>query len=769
MTFIEKNLPIEKLNPVAMSEGNARKPVYQMHKWWARRLSSVFRMITLSIFSREDESEVSIWRKFCDGADLQGKIVLDPFMGGGTTIVEALRLGCKVIGVDINPVAWFVTKKEVEPVDLDLLDAAFCDLEQTAGKRIKEYYRTSCPNEHMASVMYYFWVKIADCVKCGSKVRLFLNYELSRRDKINICLCPHCLQIIETVGYNHNTMCHECGLLPLPLGEGRGEGFDPRKGVSGRGVFHCPECGEEQKLLDAVSRKGTALDMELHALEGYCETCGRFFKRIDDNDLRLWEQARAEFERCKGNLLFPHQAIPTEGRSDPRPVNHGYTHFWQMFNERQLLCLSILLEEILKIPTQNVRELMLTAFSDCLDANNMFCKYETEWHKVSLFFGLHAYHPIERPTENNVWGTTFGRGTFVKCFEKVRRAKAYCQSPYERLLNPRGQRYSKRTGNERIEGRLVSNFDELMRTDHAALLRCQSAENLSFILDKSVDAVITDPPYFDNVQYSELADFFYVWLRLALEDTYPWFKPELSSRPNEIVKNDKLRKTTDFFIEGLRRVFVECHRVLKDDGLLVFTFHHNKTWAWEGIAQLLLDAGFYVSATPIVRSEGKSGFHSSKGNIRYDCVLVCRKMPDSPLTLTLSLKGGGIIAECNWSSLKDSILKDAVLWARRTLESGMPINEVDVFTIVMGKTIEHYTKAVANGKHDKEVATLSEALKEMANFVVHVGANARIEFPKTYATRAEQLTFFLLFLLIKLFFLKEKFGYVICDGIESEV
>jgi len=230
MTFIEKNLPIEKLNPVAMSEGNARKPVYQMHKWWARRLSSVFRMITLSIFSREDEPEVSIWRKFCDGADLQGKIVLDPFMGGGTTIVEALRLGCKVIGVDINPVAWFVTKKEVEPVGLDLLDAAFHDLEQTAGKQIKDYYYTTCPNGHGAEVMYYFWVKIADCVKCGSKVRLFPSYELSRRDKINICLCPYCLQIIETAGYNlksgdfshYNTTCYECGKI-----------FNPRKGVSG--------------------------------------------------------------------------------------------------------------------------------------------------------------------------------------------------------------------------------------------------------------------------------------------------------------------------------------------------------------------------------------------------------------------------------------------------------------------------------------------------------------------------------------------------------
>ncbi len=444
MTLIEKNLPIERLNPVAMSEGNAKKPVYQMHKWWARRLGSVFRMITLAAFSPEDELETTVWRRFCDGADLQGKIVLDPFMGGGTTVVEALRLGCKVIGVDINPVAWFVTKKEVESVDLGTLDAAFHHLEQTAGNRIKGYYRTACPNGHAAEVMYYFWVKVADCIKCGTKVRLFPNYELSRRDHINVCLCPYCLQIVETAGYDTNTTCHECGKV-----------FDPRKGVSRRGVFQCSECGEEQKLLDAVDRKGAALEMELHALEGYCETCGRFFKRVDDDDLRRWEQAKAEFERCKGSLLFPRQIIPTEGRSDPRPVNHGYTHFWQMFNERRLLCLSILLEQILQIPDQNVRELMLTAFSDCLDANNMFCKYEIEWHKVSLFFGLHAYHPIERATENNVWGTAFGRGTFVKCFEKVHRAKAYCHNPYERLPNLRGQRYSKRTGSERIEGNLV--------------------------------------------------------------------------------------------------------------------------------------------------------------------------------------------------------------------------------------------------------------------------------------------------------------------------
>jgi len=198
------------------------------------------------------------------------------------------------------------------------------------------------------------------------------------------------------------------------------------------------------------------------------------------------------------------------------------------------------------------------------------------------------------------------------------------------------------------------------------------------------------------------------------------------------VKNDKLGKTTDFFNEGLRRVFVACHRVLRDDGLLVFTFHHNKIWAWEGIAQLLLDAGFYISATPIVRSEGRGEVHSSEGNIRYDCVLVCRKRPSPSI-------------EKSWSSLKERILEDAALWAKRTLQSGMPVNEVDVFTIVMGKTIGYYTKAFANGKYDDETITLAGILREMANLVDRVGEHAKIEqseLPDPCIQKVEQLTLF---------------------------
>lgn len=722
MKFIEKSFPVRYLNSVAMAEGNAKKPIYQMHKWWARRLGSVFRMITLSAFSDGEETDNSIWYKFCNGTNLKGPIVLDPFMGGGTTIVEALRLGCKVIGVDINPVAWFTTKKEIEPVDISVLNTAYRRLEKSAGDFIRHYYRTKCPQGHEAEVMYFFWVKVARCKSCGSRIRLFPNYELSRRNNINVVLCPRCLQIFETVGYKSRTQCSECGKV-----------FDPRKGVTSRGVFYCPKCRREQRILNAINENNGCLDIELHALEGYCNSCGRFFKRVDLRDLALWEQAKREYDKSKHKLLIPRQKIPTEGRSDPRPVNHGYIHFKDMFNERQLLCLSHLLKEILKITDTNIRELMLIAFSDCLDANNIFCKYERDWHKISLFFGLHAYHPIERPTENNIWGTEYGRGTFLKCFEKVRRAKMFCKKPHERLPMRGNKRFTKHIGNERIEGNIVQSFDELRRLDRSSLLRCDTSEDLSFIPDKSVDAIITDPPYFNNIQYSELADFFYVWLRLGLKDSYPWFSPELSSRASEIVQNEKMGKTMEYFNEGLRKVFVECYRVLKDEGLLIFTFHHNKLWAWESIGEILLDAGFYVSASPIVRSEGKSGFHSSKGNIRYDCVLVCPKRPSTWNSES-------------WVALKKLILRDTVSWTKRTMKSGMLVGEVDVFTIIMGKTIEYYTKAFPNMKLYGEPITLAEALHEMKSFVDRITESAQPEepmLPKSYSKKAEQLTLFI--------------------------
>ncbi|MDW8222945.1 MAG: hypothetical protein RMJ82_08350 [Gemmatales bacterium] len=147
--------------------------------------------------------------------------------------------------------------------------------------------------------------------------------------------------------------------------------------------------------------------------------------------------------------------------------------------------------------------------------------------------------------------------------------------------------------------------------------------------------------------------------------------------------------------------------MLKPDGLLVFTFHHAKPWAWELLAQVLLEAGFYVSATPVVRSEGKSGFHSSAGNIRYDAVLVCRKRPNS-------------WHERCWAIIKKHIYEGSVEWVRRTLESGMPINQVDVVAIVMAKIVEYWTKCEGQAELQGAPISLAKALADTQSLVAVV-------------------------------------------------
>jgi putative DNA methylase len=684
MTYIEKDFPSEWLNQIALAEGNSKKPVYQMHKWWARRLGCILRMILLGCFEPSHLSALEIRRHFLSGLDLQGKIVLDPFMGGGTTLVEALRLGCKVIGIDINPVAWFITKKEIEPVNLEDLERAFRHLDATVGEKIRQYYRTKCPCGRTAEVMYYFWVKVAECLGCGHQVSLFPNYELSRGQRRLVSICPQCESIVTGESLKRASHCEDCGYE-----------FDPYAGIASQGKFRCPQCGLVQKVLDVIETRRRPLELRLFALEAYCRACGRFFKKADKGDLVLWKKAQRDYLQARDRLLIPHSPIPTQGRSDPRPVNHGYKYFHEMFNERQLLCLSHLLQGILAIGDRNIREFLLLAFSDCIEANNMFCKYETRWHKVSVFFGLHAYHPIERPTENNVWGTQFGRGTFARCYRKLRRAKMFCARPYERVFDREGKRISIDIPCERVEAHVVEDFDALAKGYGNAILRCASSERMDFIPDRSVDVIITDPPYFDNIQYSELADFFYVWLRLGLSKMYPWFRPEYSARPGEIVQNRKANKHAEDFANDLETVFRECHRVLKDDGLFVFTFHHAKPWAWKLLAKVILSTRFYVSASPIVRSEGKSGFHSSRGNIRYDAILVCRKQPSNS-------------GERRWQRVWNCIERDSLYWIEKTHKSGMELSSIDVTAIVFAKAVEYWTKAEGLVQRDSEYVEIDE-------------------------------------------------------------
>jgi adenine-specific DNA methylase len=611
-TFLENGFPIDDLHELALNEGNSKRPIYQIHKWWARRLGSVFRTLLISSFLEPDERYKSFLGKFYNGFALENRVIYDPMMGGGTSLVEGLRLGCKVIGCDINPVAWFVTKKEIERFDEDTVDRYYSQIEDTIGKEIKSLYDTTCQKGHECSSVYSIWIRMITCRNCKKRSDLFGSLIIRRKKSDNVLVCPKCNNIVHAKERNRFVKCSECKF-----------NIDKKYRVVEEGLFTCPCCNTKERVVDNIQRAGTFLPTKMIAIEYQCDICGRDYKKPASADLKVFENDVKTFSKNKSNLEFPIQKIPApEPKSDRRPTSHGFNYFYELFNPRQLLSLSLLLKEIKKIPDKNAREFLLLTLSSCLETNNVLCKYETNWGKIAALFGMPGYHVPERYGENNVLGD--GRGSFPRTYRKLKRGKKYAQNIYQLVHQQERSRKEKMFTGESIITNVGYKNSRFLVPGQNAQVYCRNSSRMEVIESKSVDAIITDPPYFDMINYSRLADFFYVWLRLGLKSQYSWFKPLTSKRDEEILAQEYSETSRQTFVISLTRVLRECNRVLKNDGLMVFTFHHTKNWAWKGLRTALRDAGFVVTATPIMRSEGRTGFR--KGNSSgYDVCVVCRK------------------------------------------------------------------------------------------------------------------------------------------------
>jgi adenine-specific DNA methylase len=561
----------------------------------------------------EEPVKISYWRAH----RFQG-VIADPFMGGGTTIYESIRLGFNVVGADINPMAYWIVRQSLAPLDLSSFAQAAAAVASDVESQIKNLYLTKCEKcDNLASVKYFIWVKTEICPDCSTENDLFPGYLLAEdeRHPKHVIVCRHCSALNE---YDEQPtesspeQCRECG------------GAVQTEGPAKRQHVRCRNCASDY----TYPHKGRATPPKhrMFAMEYHCASCkpshqGRFFKRPDGEDLSKFQSAKQLLAETPG-LPLPDEAIPSGDETD-RLLRWGYRFYRDMFNERQLLGLGLLFKRIQDVEESFTRHALLTVFSDFLRYQNMLCRYDTYALKCQDIFSVHGFPIGLVQCENNLLGIPrVGAGSFRHFVEKYTRAKKYAAAPFETRSNGHLKKEVVPIRGESIEAQFVTEFPSGEK--HAAYLSATPADTLE-LPPNSLDGVFTDPPYFGNVQYAELMDFCFCWLRLALQNEFKEFRHTTTRSAEELTGNVTLGRGLEHFTEGLSSVFCKFAAALKDQAPFVFTYHHNNPDAYVPLIVAILDANMNCIRTLPAAAEMSASLHiMGTSSSILDSVFVCR-------------------------------------------------------------------------------------------------------------------------------------------------
>lgn len=666
--MIEKNFDIQFIGDLALREKQIQqeyRPIIAVHKWFARRPGTLFRGLLLAEFS-----DTPLRSSFYRENDLKGKIVVDPFMGGGTPLLEANRIGCDVIGFDINPMAYWIVRQEIERLDLGAYVEAATSLKKALENQIGHLYRTTCSvcGNTDSNVKYFLWVKYITCANCNKYIDLFPGYLLAQdsRHPKNVFVCPTCGQLTEVIDRKKPGLCRSCqSALSLD-------------GPARRNRCRCNNCGFTNSFPDP---KLGAPNHRLFAIEYHCPSCkgehaGRYFKVPDDLDFSRINEARDKLAGIQLEYV-PDDEIPS-GDESSRLHRWGYRLYREMFNPRQLLGLELSARLIASIKPARVHNALATNLSDLLRYQNMLCRYDTMALKSLDIFSVHGFPVGLIQCESNLLGimdpkknTSIGSGGWSNIIEKFRKAKNYCDKPFE----------IKQVGRRKeiipITGEWIGDQgkDQNANKSRVVDIRCEDASTAQ-LPRASVDAVFTDPPYFQNVQYAELMDFCYVWLRKLIGHSNPAFQKRTTRNPGELTGNEDMGRGLEHFASGISAIFRKMAEALKPGSPLAFTYHHNDLAAYVPIAVAILDSGLRCSASlPCPAEMGASIHINGTGSSIMDTIFVCRLTGSVPKKWLVDSPNG----------IAALVVEDL-----RTLEAGnVKSSSGDIRCIAYGHLIRH--------------------------------------------------------------------------------
>ena len=497
------------------------------------------------------------------------------------------------MGVDVDAVACAITSFETRAHKVGDLQDPLEGLKRSVGTRLARYYQTRDAHGRMRVVLHCFWVQLVECGECSAELEAHPHYQLAydAQGHHQWVFCPDCSEIAKLP---KSALRHRCKC---------GRRFSVKRGIVNRGTFTCPNCKHRESLIDLARRTGNSPRWHLFALEtippahtARTPLAQRTFQRATEHDRRRYEAARRALSRRIqkiGATALPIQAIPRRNRSDDRLIDYGYRDYSQLFNSRQLLHLSLLAEAIGKEP-EPAREALMIAFSDHLTTNCMMTNYAFGWRRLAPLFSVRAFRHVPRPVEINPWIDGTGRGTFPNAVRQVMRCVA-----------------SARMAVAKRPAAAVRQQTRIVQGD---------SRHLSHIKSRTVDIVLTDPPYFDNIAYSELSHFFVPWMRY-----FGLIRSESSALKGlrqSIAAPARRGRAVSQYQVSLRQCFSEIVRVLAPQGRVVFTYQHRTPQAWRALLHALKQQRMRVLQVFPILGNSAAGPHVDDGTCQWDAVFV---------------------------------------------------------------------------------------------------------------------------------------------------
>lgn len=570
------------------------RPNSYLHKWWARRCGSTFRLILKGLVSDPDKQD------YYAAGGLAGKTILDPMMGGGTTLHEAIRLEANVMGADLDPIPILQARATLTDLPLADLSKAYNRFYKMLKTDCGDIFQTMHPDTGQ-SMPLRFVIYGAKRRRNGKPVIVVDSLVLRvEKDGSVIKLCPHCHNIC--IGEAAHKCQPQPGTLPL-LEKGDAWGRGRRSPI------------EEE--LDVPYWKRY---IPLVVVGQVPKSRQLFFKQPDAGDCALIDQANA----LRPSLPFLRTDFEVNhGRKSRQLHLHGVDNYLDLFSSRQLLYLQKAVDLLPQFEPE-IRLNLALLVSTSLEFNSMLCGYKGKNKRrpgaIRHTFSHHAYSFPHTAVENNPLHPQKASGTLQRLFHtRIHNGRLWAQAPRERKLgNGRATfmeiKGEKDAGTERHCVRALKPEES-----HQFILRQGSSAALD-LPDQSVDFIVTDPPYYDSVQYSDLAAFFGVWLKQLLPDGADWqYDHQLSAvDPHKL---DRESRYTDI----LGQIFSECQRVLKkENGRFIFTFHHWNPKAWAALTIALKRANFHLVTHYVVLSESPLNVHiSGMKALLHDVILVC--------------------------------------------------------------------------------------------------------------------------------------------------